>query len=67
MQQHPAGTIFHHSAWARVLQDRYGASPTYYAKENGNGEIYGNRAVFSFPARRAFSPMRMTSLCSAAR
>jgi glycosyltransferase involved in cell wall biosynthesis len=39
IQKQPGGTIFHHSAWARVLQDRYGAKPTYFAKENGNGEI----------------------------
>ena len=37
--RHPAGTIFHHSAWARVLQDRYSNGFSYYVLENENGEI----------------------------
>ena len=36
---HPDSTIFHHSAWARVLQDRYRCDPAYYVLENEDGEI----------------------------
>jgi lipid II:glycine glycyltransferase (peptidoglycan interpeptide bridge formation enzyme) len=36
---HPEGTIFHTSAWARVLQERYNSDPSYYAIENRQGEI----------------------------
>jgi lipid II:glycine glycyltransferase (peptidoglycan interpeptide bridge formation enzyme) len=39
VMDHPEGTIFHHSSWAKVLQDRYNTSPTYYAIENSPGEI----------------------------
>ncbi len=37
--QHPEGTIFHHSSWAKVLQDRYDTKPSYYAMENNQGKI----------------------------
>lgn len=36
---HPDSTIFHHSAWARVLVDIYGCMPSYYIMENERGEI----------------------------
>jgi serine/alanine adding enzyme len=36
---HPESTIFHHSAWARVLIDIYQCCPAYYVLENGHGEI----------------------------
>jgi hypothetical protein len=36
---HPEGTIFHHSAWARVLMSRYHHGPRYYVLEDENGEI----------------------------
>ncbi len=39
VMKHPQGTIFHHSAWARVLVDRYKCSPTYYVVEDEHGEI----------------------------
>ncbi len=38
MQTHPEGTIYHHSAWARVLQESYGFAPEYYAMEE-DGEL----------------------------
>jgi len=36
-QEH--GTIFHTSAWARVIQEAYGYLPHYYALENEAGKI----------------------------
>ena len=39
VMRHPESTIFHHSAWAQVLRDRYRCSPTYYVLENERGEI----------------------------
>jgi lipid II:glycine glycyltransferase (peptidoglycan interpeptide bridge formation enzyme) len=44
--QHPGGTFFHHSAWAKVLQERYAVDPTYYALENEKGEIIGAAPFF---------------------
>ena len=39
MTSHPESTIFHHSAWARVLMDIYGRTPDYFILENENSEI----------------------------
>lgn len=39
VMNHPESTIFHHSAWARVIQDRYNCSITYYVLENEYSEI----------------------------
>jgi CelD/BcsL family acetyltransferase involved in cellulose biosynthesis len=50
VQNHPGGTIFHHSAWARVLQERYGTKPTYFAGENGGGEITAVAPFFKIPS-----------------
>jgi lipid II:glycine glycyltransferase (peptidoglycan interpeptide bridge formation enzyme) len=36
---HPESTIFHHSAWASVILDRYRCQPVYYVLENERGEI----------------------------
>lgn len=36
---HPDSTIFHHSAWARVLTDNYRCRPAYYVLENEHKEI----------------------------
>jgi lipid II:glycine glycyltransferase (peptidoglycan interpeptide bridge formation enzyme) len=36
---HPESTIFHHSAWARILTDIYQCHPAYYILENEDGEI----------------------------
>jgi CelD/BcsL family acetyltransferase involved in cellulose biosynthesis len=36
---HPDSTIFHHSAWARVLRDRYGEGLTYRAVVDERGRI----------------------------
>ena len=36
---HPKGTIYHHSSWARVLQERYETNPIYYVIENEEGKI----------------------------
>jgi hypothetical protein len=49
IKRHPGGTIFHHSAWAKVLQERYGARPTYYAKEDCHGEITAVAPFFKVP------------------
>ncbi len=46
VSHHPQGTVFHLSAWARVLQERYGTPPRYYAMENGRGEITGIAPFF---------------------
>jgi serine/alanine adding enzyme len=39
ISSHPESTIFHHSAWARVLIDNYQCRPAYYILENERGEI----------------------------
>ena len=44
--RHPASNIFHHSAWARVLQDRYKCRPTYYVLENERREILAAAPFF---------------------
>jgi lipid II:glycine glycyltransferase (peptidoglycan interpeptide bridge formation enzyme) len=44
--QHPEGTIFHHSAWAKVLQERYQTKPSYYAVEDNQGQITGIAPFF---------------------
>ncbi len=36
---HPAGTIFHTSAWARVLKEAYGYKPTAYVLTDDKGQI----------------------------
>lgn len=36
---HGFSTIFHHSAWARVLKDTYRYSPSYYVVEGEAGDI----------------------------
>jgi hypothetical protein len=46
----PGGTIFHTSAWARVLQDRYETGPRYYALENSQGEITALAPFFLVPS-----------------
>ncbi len=43
---HPESTIFHHSAWAHVLQERYNRSPTYYVLEGEHGEILAAAPFF---------------------
>ncbi len=39
VNNHPQGTMFHLSNWARVLQKTYGYIPYYFILENFNGEI----------------------------
>jgi lipid II:glycine glycyltransferase (peptidoglycan interpeptide bridge formation enzyme) len=48
--QHPEGTIFHHSSWARVLIDRYNAEPSYYAVENNQGKFTAIAPFFRVPS-----------------
>jgi serine/alanine adding enzyme len=36
---HPDSTVFHHSAWARVLSESYRCQPAYYVLENERNEI----------------------------
>lgn len=49
VSHHPEGTIFHHSAWARVLQERYAASPEYFVLENNQGELTAIAPFFLVP------------------
>ena len=44
---HPEGLIFHHSAWMRVLIDKYGEKHKYFILENKNGEITGIAPFFN--------------------
>lgn len=46
IMKHPESTIFHHSAWAQVLRDRYKCSPTYYVLESDRGEILAAAPFF---------------------
>jgi CelD/BcsL family acetyltransferase involved in cellulose biosynthesis len=46
ISHHPKGSIFHHSAWSRVLQERYNTKPNYYALEDSRGEITGVLPLF---------------------
>lgn len=63
VRHHPEGTIFHHSAWAKVLSDRYQTSPSYYAVENSRGGITAVAPFFIIPC--AFRGFRMVCLpCS---
>jgi len=39
VESHPEGTVFHLSAWARVLQKTYGYTPYYFILENSDKEI----------------------------
>jgi len=39
VESHPEGTVFHLSAWARVLQKTYGYTPYYFVLENSHKEI----------------------------
>jgi len=60
---HSQGTIFHHSCWARVLEDRYGTPPRYYASENSQGELNAIAPFFLVPG--AFWGHRLVCLpCS---
>lgn len=60
---HPDSTIFHHSAWARVLAERYDCSPNYYVLENEQGEVLA--AAPFFQVKRPFIGKRMVCLpCS---
>ena len=43
---HPEGLIFHHSAWARVLTEKYGDVYKYYIIEGDNGVILGVAPFF---------------------
>ncbi len=46
INEHPRSTIFHSSAWAQVLGDRYKHDPTYYILENAHGEILAAAPFF---------------------
>ena len=46
VEAHPAGTIFHHSMWSKVLRDRYQCDPTCYIEENEKGEIQAGIPFF---------------------
>lgn len=71
--RHPQGTIFHHSAWSKVLQERYNASPRYYALENSWGELtavlplflisgtLGGRRLVSLPCSEYCYPLSFNS------
>jgi hypothetical protein len=48
---HPDSTIFHHSAWARVLRDRYRCIPMYYVLEGNGGEILAAAPFFRIDSR----------------
>lgn len=39
VSRHPGGSVFHGSAWARVLMQTYGHRPFYLRIESGNGEV----------------------------
>jgi lipid II:glycine glycyltransferase (peptidoglycan interpeptide bridge formation enzyme) len=39
VNEQPDSTIFHHSAWAKVLRDRYGGEPVYFIEENNKRQI----------------------------
>ena len=39
VNRHDSATIFHTSAWARVLQERYQSPPKYWVMENEKGDI----------------------------
>jgi CelD/BcsL family acetyltransferase involved in cellulose biosynthesis len=47
---HPQSTVFHHSAWMRVLRDRYGHSPACYILQNEHGEILGGAPFLLIPS-----------------
>jgi hypothetical protein len=49
VRRHPGGTIFHHSAWASVLCERYETQPDYYAVENEKREITAIAPFFNIP------------------
>jgi hypothetical protein len=60
---HPDSTIFHHSAWARVLAERYDSYPNYYILENEHGEVIA--AAPFFQLKRPIIGKRMVCLpCS---
>jgi len=61
--KHAEGTIFHSSAWARVLRERYGDVYKYYILESVMGEILG--AVPFFHLRNALIGNRLICLPSA--
>jgi CelD/BcsL family acetyltransferase involved in cellulose biosynthesis len=57
-QEH--GTIFHTSAWARVIQESYGYSPQYYVLEDTDGRP--SAAIPLFQVRSGFTGNRLVCL-----
>lgn len=47
IKKHPESTIFHHSAWAQVLRERYQREPIYHVMENDRREIVAAIPLFS--------------------
>ena len=63
---HPRSTIFHHSAWIRVLRDRYGHQPVCYVLKNEHGEIVGAAPFLLISSRlvgRRISCLPSTEYC----
>jgi CelD/BcsL family acetyltransferase involved in cellulose biosynthesis len=46
IEAHPAGTIFHHSVWAKVLRERYACEPSYFIEEDDMGKILAGIPFF---------------------
>jgi len=61
VENHPGGSIYHHSAWKRVLQSTYGLIPFYVAEINpGNGRFEGILPFMRVKSR--FTGTRLVSL-----
>jgi len=64
---HPRGTIFHGSAWARVLRDTYGHQPFYFARYEGQ-QLAGVLPVMEVSSRwtgRRGVSLPFTDICPA--
>src|SRR5688572_19182787 len=48
----PDASVFHSTAWARVLHDAYGFEPRYLAYRNGSGDIRAGLPLADVGGRR---------------
>src|SRR3954447_1431635 len=64
---HPAGLVYHHSAWLRCLEREYGQEPLALAVERSSGELAGALPLletrgFPIPGMRGVAGARLASL-----
>jgi CelD/BcsL family acetyltransferase involved in cellulose biosynthesis len=64
---HPDATVFHTSAWARVILDSYGYRPLYHVQRDGAGSIRGGVPLMQVDGRltsRRLVGLPFSDLCA---